>query len=111
MERLDQKVRNTILDLENRGYSKSVDAIGEYLKGADLYYKKVFDNNYVVFTHYNKDKKEWLQGFDCWISLYNSNKDIGRLKALSSDHIILSFDFNKDWTLVYQKIEEIEKLK
>jgi hypothetical protein len=97
-----------LTQLENRGYKKSSDVLGEYHKRADLYSKKVRDGVYVVFSHYNKDKKEYLQGFDCWLSIFNSKPEIGKSKALSTDAIRLSFDFKGDWILLASKIEDVQ---
>jgi len=96
--------------LENRGYQKSKDVIGQYNKGSDLYYKRIGDGIYVVFSHYNKGKKEYLQGFDCWLSHFNSIKEIGKSMAISTDVIKLSFDFKDDWKLLASKIEEIQSM-
>ncbi|SEC73187.1 hypothetical protein SAMN05192540_3935 [Maribacter dokdonensis] len=97
-----------IEQLENRSYKKSLDDAGQYLKGSELYFKKISDNNYIVFNHYNKGKKKYLQGFDCWISTYISENEIGKSKSLSNDLIKLSFDFEEDWQLLNSKIDEVQ---
>lgn len=102
-----KEIEVRIVQLENRGYSKSLDIHGEYLKGSDLYYKRITDGAYIVFNHYNKDKKEYLQGFDCWMSYFDSKPEIGKSKAISSDVIKLSFDFKEDWFLLSSKTEEV----
>ncbi len=99
---------DSVKDLENRGYLKTIDTVGQYIKGCDLYYKQIQDRTYIVFNHYNKGKKEWLQGFDCWISAYSNINDIGKVKAQSSDRIKLSFDMKEDWHYISQKVDELE---
>tara|TARA_R110000868_G_scaffold296383_1_gene556679 strand:+ start:539 stop:865 length:327 start_codon:yes stop_codon:yes gene_type:complete len=98
-----------IEQLENRAYKKSLDNAGQYLKGSELYSKKISDNVYIVFNHYNKGKKEYLQGFDCWISTYKSENEIGKSKANLNDVIKLSFDFEEDWLLLNSRIDEVQR--
>ena len=102
------EIATKLAQLENRGYKKSSDVLGEYHKGADLYSKRLRDGVYVIFSHYNKGKKEYLQGFDCWLSYFNSIPEIGKTKSISTDTIRLSFDFKEDWKLLASKIEAVQ---
>lgn len=94
------KIKEAIIQLENRGFQKSVDTISEYSSNADLYYRQIDENRFIIFNHYNKKKKEMLQGFDCWISKYESVNDMRKKKALVTEDVKLSFDFKDDWQLL-----------
>ena len=94
------KMKEAIIQLENRGFQKSVDTISEYSPNADLYYRQIDENRFIIFNHYNKKKKEMLQGFDCWISEYKSASEIGKKKALKTEDVKLTFDFQNDWQLL-----------
>lgn len=94
------KIRDAINQLEERGFRKTVDSVSEYSINADLYFRKIDTDRYVIFNHYNKTKKEDLQGFDCWISKYNSENEIGKKSALNTEDVRLTFDFSKDWKLL-----------
>lgn len=109
MENSKQTVGEIITELEKIGYLKSIDSIGDYLKGGDLYSRQVSDKTFVVFNHYNKGKKESLQGFDCWISEYNAQHEIGKVKAIDIKEFKLSFDFNEDWSNLRTKMNEIKE--
>jgi len=94
------KIKDAIYQLEEQGFEKTLDSISEYSTNADLYFRGIGNNRYIVFNHYNKTKREDLQGFDCWISKYKSKNEIGKKKAIKTDDIRLSFDFEEDWKLL-----------
>lgn len=94
------KIKEVIQQLEVQGFEKTIDSISEYSPKADLYFRGIGNNRYVVFNRYNKTKREDLQGFDCWISEYNSKNEIGSKKAIVTEGIRLSFDFEEDWKLL-----------
>ena len=97
---MSQKIKESINQLEQKGFEKTIDSISEYSSNADLYFRRVKNNRFVVFNHYNKTEKENLQGFDCWLSTYESKKEIGKIPALNTEAVKLSFDFSKDWELL-----------
>lgn len=93
---------NLIAKLQSYGFKKTNDIIGEYSKDADLYFRKIDNQKYIVFNHYNKNRKEHLQGFDCWISTYKSENDIGKSNAMQTDEVRLGFQLERDWDLIAQ---------
>lgn len=94
------KIGKAINQLKERGFKKTVDSISEYSNNADLYFRSIDHKRFIVFNHYNKTKKEDLQGFDCWISTYSSEGDIGKKPANEVQCIRLTFDFEDDWMLL-----------
>ncbi len=96
----NSKIRNAIIQLEERGFEKTIDSISEYSTNADLYFRQIDDDRFVIFNHYNKMKKEKLQGFDCWISTYKSKNEIGKKPTSNTEDVRLTFDFSEDWKLL-----------
>lgn len=99
---LDHKknILELIAELERHGFSKTVDSNNDYSTEADLYYRYIGDNRYIVFNHYNKNSKYDLQGFDCRISTYNSEKEIGEKEAIQIEGVLRSFQVKRDWNLI-----------
>ena len=95
---------NFISTLISNGFSKTDNPINDYSKNADLYYKKINKGEYIVFNHYNKNLKEHLQGFDCWISVYKNETNIGKIKVTDYTEIRLSFQISRDWNLIAQHL-------
>lgn len=99
-------ILETISFLLKEGFTRTTDEICQYSRNADLYYKKIGLEKYVVFNHYNKDKKEEFQGFDVWVSKYKSDKAIGKEKHNGNDSVVLSFKLERDKTLILKIINE-----
>ncbi len=97
-----EKISDTIRTLRELSFAQTEDVIGQYSKAADLYYRHVGHNKYLVLNHFNKKYDPFLQGFDCWISTYHSVHDIGKKRAITNDDVRLSFNFERDWHLISQ---------
>lgn len=95
-----KNIVGALAELERHRFSKTVDSINEYSTEADLYYRNIGGKRYLVFNHYNKKRRADLQGFDCWISTYNSENEIGKKKAIQTEDVRLSFQVERDWHLV-----------
>ena len=95
-------ISDFISTLELHGFHKTVDAIGDYSPNADLYYRLVDKNRYLVFNHYAKKSRAEFQGFDCWVSTYNSEHEIGTEKAQHVEQVQLSFQIERDWHFIEQ---------
>jgi hypothetical protein len=93
-------ILSLIYELNQNGFLKTVDSINEYSNDADLYYRKIDNQKYLIFNHYNKKHKANLQGFDCWVSTYNLEMEIGKKKALQTNSVQLSFQIGRDWELI-----------
>lgn len=93
-------ISKLITELSNSGFSKMVDTLNEYSINADLYFRSVGNQQYIVFNHYNKKGKDNLQGFDCWLSKYKKQSEIGKTKASKIEEIRLGFQFSRDWKLI-----------
>jgi hypothetical protein len=93
-------ISKLITDLSNSGFSKTVDTLNEYSTNADLYFRSIGNQQFIVFNHYNKKSKDHFQGFDCWLSNYKDQSEIGKIKALQIEEIRLGFQFSRDWELI-----------
>jgi hypothetical protein len=93
-------IDEALLQLEEFGFEKRVDTIAEYSQNADLYIRKIDEERYIILHHFNKNKHEELQGFDCWISTYRFDNHIGRIPAIEMEEVKKSFDFVGDWKLI-----------
>lgn len=89
-----------IQQLEDFGFRKATDFIGEYTKGAALYFLELDIEEYIVFHHRNPDKSEDLQALDCWLGTYKFTEFIGKVPAIELETIKRDFDFEKDWKLL-----------
>jgi hypothetical protein len=95
-------ISSLIYELNQNGFLKTVDSINEYSNDADLYYRKIDSHQYLIFNHYNKKHKANLQGFDCWVSTYKLEMEIGKKKAIQTNSVQLSFQIDRDWGLITQ---------
>ena len=93
-------IENAIDQLEEYGFEKRVNLIGEYSPGSDLYIRKIDTERYIVLNHFNKTKNEASQGFDCWIGTYRFENHIGKIPAIEIEEVKKSFDFADDWKLI-----------
>jgi hypothetical protein len=85
-------------------FSKTIDNIGSYSKKALLYYKLIESKKYLVFNHYNSERKD-LDCFDSWIATYSDEKQIGNKKPLSLQDLRLGFNLDRDFELIKQYVE------
>jgi len=91
-------IDKAIDQLEEFGFLKTLDHIAEYSVEADIYYKQIDEQRFIVFHHYRKNETE--QSFDCWISTYEREIFIGKIHAIEMEGVKDSFDFKDDWKLI-----------
>lgn len=75
-------INETINNLIGLGFLKVIDETSSYSLKADLYYKLITENVFIVVNRINKNKSFEHQLFDCWISKYNSEEEIGKIEPL-----------------------------
>ncbi len=99
---MPRKITTTqaIHQLEEFGFTKRADTLGEYAPNADIYIRKIDTERYIVISHYHQKKTEELQAFDCWIGTYRFEYHIGRVAAIEIEEVKLDFDFAGDWKLI-----------
>lgn len=85
-------------------FNKTVDKIGSFCSGNNLYYKNIGENKYLVFNQYNP-KKLMQSGFDSWITTFTSEKNIGNKRPINIEQIKLSFHLDKDFELIKDFVE------
>lgn len=93
-------IKAAIDQLEEFHFLKTIDRIAEYSANADIYYKQIDEQRFIIFHHFNKNKLELTQGFDCWISTYEREIYIGKLPAIEMETVKTTFDFREDWKLI-----------
>jgi len=94
------EINELLTKFEEWSFSKTIDKINSYSsKNPPLYYKKVADNKFLVFNHWNTNTKH-TDGFDCWIATYNNEKQIGLKKPLELKDIRLGFRLERDYSLI-----------
>ena len=89
-----------LMQLEDFGFKPVLDYIGEYAKGAHLYFLKIDIERYIIFHHVNHAKSEDLQSFHCWIGTYKFTEFIGKVPAIELEEVKQDFDFVADWKLL-----------
>lgn len=76
-----------------KSYSKS----GGFNEGHYLFYKKIVEDQYLVFNHIQKDD---FSCFDCWHARFKSESGIGKRSPLEYTSIQLHFDLERDFELI-----------
>lgn len=109
MNKNSLKILDSLRTLRELNFVQAKDIHGEYSKDADLYFRHIGYNKYLVLNHFNKKRPAHLQGFDCWISTYHSMDDIGRKRAITIDQVRLTFDFERDWHLISQYFQPVNQ--
>jgi hypothetical protein len=84
-------------------FSKTIDTAGSYCKESPLYYKLIENKKYLVFNHFNANRKD-LDGFDSWIATYSDEKQIGNKRPLSVQDVRLGFNLDRDFELIKQYV-------
>ena len=97
---------NSILDKLNEwNFSKSIDKKSSICINAPLYYKKIDNNKFLVFSHYNAESKKSIDGFDCWLANFKNEKQIGVSSPRELKDIRLSFNLERDYELIKDYVE------
>jgi hypothetical protein len=94
-----KEIENLLSKFEEWSFSKTIDNIGSICLNAPLYYKKIGDKKYLVFSHYNSEHKT-NNGFDCWIATFVNEKQIGKKKPSDIETIRFSFQLDRDFGLI-----------
>jgi hypothetical protein len=88
--------KNAMLEMFKKwNFKMTPDLNGTINVLSSIYYKKIFDNTYLLFTHY--DAKD---GFDSWLATYTDESRIGFQKPTNLEDIRLSFDLDRDMVLI-----------
>lgn len=98
------RMNELIGKLNDWGFKKTVDLKSSFSKDADLYFKKVVDGQYLVFSHYNKNEKNDCDGFDCWLAPFRSEAQIGKILNSHLRSIALTFNIERDLGRIEQYI-------
>lgn len=96
----DIEIKAILNFLKKKDFKKSVDTKGLICKGAVLYYRKIKDSQYLVFAHFNHDKKRWKDGFDCYMAIYmEKSPSIEKHIPTSLETVKLSFKIEQDFNI------------
>jgi hypothetical protein len=94
----DFEIQQTFAGLNRWNFKKTIDVIGSFWKDCDLYYKDIGKNKFLIFNFVNlKNKKSF---FDCSISTFTNENNIGNKTPLDIQIIIQSFHLNTDFDLI-----------
>lgn len=94
------EIKETIEKLITLGFTKVKDEGSKLSTGDDLYFKKIKDYTYLIFSHYCVDRNIQLQGIDCWKCTFISPKHIGKKHPLSDEIVRFSFHWDFDYDLI-----------
>ena len=100
MDNYKQKILNFLSKLNDNGFIRKTDIIGEYNKDSDIYIRKISQNKFIIFVHFNKKRRFEIQGFDCYISSYDSEKEIEKEIAIQKTSIPFNINLETDWNLM-----------
>jgi hypothetical protein len=93
------EVNQLLTNFNKWAFIRTVDEIGTFCKGSQLYYKNIGDNKYLIFSYINSLGK--TKGyFDCWIATFTNNHQIGNNKPISLQDIRQGFKLNRDFELI-----------
>lgn len=85
--------------LDELKFKSTVDKIGTFCINNPLYYKKVGENKYLIFNHFNSKNKN-NDGFDSWLATYSTENQIGSKKPLLIEDIRLNYILDRDFELI-----------
>jgi hypothetical protein len=94
------QLQTMLEQLENTRFKLTEDKISTYHKNdRHLYYKHIGENDYIVFNDID-DPKIKLRMFDCWISKFTKESDIGKKHPLSTSSVMIDFKWDRDYQLI-----------
>lgn len=97
----DIEIKAILNVFKEKDFKKSIDKKGLFCKDAILYYKKVKDFQYLIFAHFNHDKKKWKDGFDCYMATYlEKSPSIEKHIPTSLETVKLSFKIEQDFKVI-----------
>ncbi len=98
--RKTQEVQTMLKQFDESKFKLAEDRIGTYHKNdRRLYYKNIGGNNYIVFNDID-DPKINLRMFDCWISKFARESDVGKKQPLSTTSVMIDFKWEQDYHLI-----------
>lgn len=91
-------------------FEKTYDSLCEYSADSDLYFMPFEARKYLVLNHSNVSNKIELQGFDLWISEYDSTSAIGKRKAISMTSVKHGFNIHTDKMIIDNYLTALKSL-
>lgn len=92
-----RRLEKTLEFLNANAFARAEDRLCEYSKNSSFYYIAAADyETYYIINHYNQTSRMEFQGFDLWLSQYNSFGHIGRKAAKSITSIKHSIHLPND---------------
>jgi len=94
------QLQTMLEQLEKTSFKLAEDKISTYHKNdRHLYYKHIGENEYIVFNDID-DPKIKLRMFDCWISKFRKESDIGKKQPLATSSVMIDFKWHRDYPLI-----------
>ncbi len=75
------KISQKIEKFKGLGFTKTIDKNSNIDPNSDLYYKKINNNKYIIFSHYGGLKVNF-SGIDAWSAIFRREVDIGVKKPI-----------------------------
>ena len=100
----EYETNQLLAKLSEWGFETTIDIIGSFCKGNDLYYKQIGSNEFLVLNHYNKNKVLEC-GFDAWKIKFIDKDKIGVELPRIIEQIRLSFKVERDYSLIEQYLK------
>jgi hypothetical protein len=93
------QINQILAMLSTQSFKQVEDEKGTVGKGQMLYYRETAENQFFLFSHHNPGHKS-LDGFDCWLGSFRSEKQIGQIQTENLQDIRLSFNLDRDYQLI-----------
>mgnify|MGYP006981486727 CR=1 FL=1 len=93
------EINQLLSKFEEWRFKKTVDKINSYGGNPTLYYKKISDKKFLVFSHWHYNSKS-RDGFDSWIATYLNENQIGTKKPVELLDIRSGFRLDRDFPLI-----------
>lgn len=101
---INYKHRDAISTILNKfkawNLKKSIDKKSAICTNAPLYFKKINSSDFLIFSHYNSESRKNIDGFDCWIANYSTEKQVGKTIPSDLKSLSLCFNLERDFELI-----------
>ena len=89
-----KEIRQTYLDFfKSNSFEERIDLKSNIAKGKIIYYKKINKDLFLVFNQFANE-------FDCWLTKFKKDDEVGKSLPISKKEIKLNFDLNADMGLI-----------
>jgi hypothetical protein len=80
-------------------FVKTIDLANSICFDQPLYYKKINQNQFLLFVHYHYPNRKF-ENFECWKATYNNENEIGINSPKILEEVSFNFSLYKDFPLI-----------